>query len=464
MTSTFARRLTTQSVLTMSVSLAVLATIVALVALLASVAAQNARAELISDRVEAVLSAANVRSGDAEAAMRALSPALHDPSIHVWAANATERVVAENVAGDVRLRRLPRTETEYDAAPLDARLATAIATAAGTRTYRIHARDLYVYVGSDEERFERLLAVGGVTFLATVLAIVAISYGAGRRLTADALRPLHAVTTTLERVAAGDLAPQPVDPAGGDDLARLGRASNAALARIATAFEERDRAEAQTRRFFADATHQLRTPLTVVQGFVTMLEGGTLESPGERSDALRLVGEQTRTMSQLIGKLVRLEQWESPEPPERRIVRLDELVRDTVLPFATTHPQRGIELDAPKRLYVSCAPRELEEAIANAMDNAVKYAAPAAIAVRVTERGERAIVEIADNGPGIGDADPSRLFERFYRGERRDVAGSGLGLAIARRATTRAGGSITLASDVKGTTVTIELPLVAGME
>ena len=425
-------------------------------------AAQNARAELVSDRAASVLAAAGVRSGDAEGAMRALAPALHDPTIHVWAANATERVVAEDVRGDIVLRRLPRVETEYDSEPLGSRLAKAVATAVGMRTYRVRASDIYVYAGSDEARFEHALALGAAVFFAILLAIVAISYLSSRRLTAEALRPLHDVTAALERFASGDLRPQPVDPAGNDDLARLGRASNAAMASVAAAFDARDRAEARTRRLFVDATHQLRTPLTVVQGFVAMLEGGTLPSPGERADALRLVADQTRTMSRLIEKLSRLERLESPALAERRVVRLDELVRDAVLPFAATHPDRAIALACESRAHVSCSPDELEEAIANVLDNALKYGGVAPIAVRVVDRGAAVAVEIADGGPGLGDADPARAFERFYRGERRDVAGSGLGLAIARRAVDRAGGRIALESSSRGTTVTIEVPRIVG--
>ncbi len=132
------------------------------------------------------------------------------------------------------------------------------------------------------------------------------------------MRPLDDVTAALQRFASGDLTPQPIAADERHELGVLTGAYNQAVAQLERAFEERDRANASMRHFIADAGHQLRTPLTVVQGFIAILRRGGIESTADRDRILETMNDQSRIMGSLIDKLILLERWESVEETELR--------------------------------------------------------------------------------------------------------------------------------------------------
>ncbi len=164
-------------------------------------------------------------------------------------------------------------------------------------------------------------------------------------------------------------------------------------------------------------------------------------------------------MGSLIDKLMLLDRWEetgerSPAEP----IDVSRLVEDVVAPLAEARPGRVVNVDAPTGELAAIDPIDLSHAITNIVDNALKYT-PGAVDVNVSEARGRVVVTISDAGPGMTPEEIDHAFDRFFRGSRRDVEGTGLGLPIARRAIERAGGSLTLASDLaRGTTFTISLP------
>ena len=142
-------------------------------------------------------------------------------------------------------------------------------------------------------------------------------FSIARALTRQALRPLDDVTAALQRFASGDLTPQPIAADERHELGTLAAAYNGAIDQMERAFAARDRANASMRQFIADAGHQLRTPLTVVQGFIAILRRGGFESPADRDRILDTMNDQSRIMGSLIDKLILLERWESPEAHAR---------------------------------------------------------------------------------------------------------------------------------------------------
>jgi two-component system OmpR family sensor kinase len=212
------------------------------------------------------------------------------------------------------------------------------------------------------------------------------------------------------------------------------------------------------RQFIADAGHQLRTPLTVVQGFIAILRRGGFESPGDRERILDTMNDQSRIMGSLIDKLILLERWESPEAaPAAAPIDVGTLVADLVGPIADAHPERQFEISTRGGILAAIDPTELSYVVTNLTDNAVKYGV-GDIVVRVRTEDSTAVIEVADQGPGIPSTDAVRVFDRFYRGAQRDVSGSGLGLAIVKRAVERANGTISLDTSPSGSRFIVHLP------
>jgi two-component system OmpR family sensor kinase len=148
-------------------------------------------------------------------------------------------------------------------------------------------------------------------------------------------------------------------------------------------------------------------------------------------------------MGALIHKLILLERWEvSDHEAPAEPIDVGILVSDLVTPIADAHPHRRIAIEAENGILCAMDPIELGHVVSNLLGNALNYAT-GRISVAVRSDGASAIVEVADEGPGIAPRDAARVFDRFYRA-RREVEGSGLGLAIAKAAVERARGAISL--------------------
>jgi two-component system OmpR family sensor kinase len=205
----------------------------------------------------------------------------------------------------------------------------------------------------------------------------------------------------------------------------------------------------------------LRTPLTVVRGFIGILMRGNLRAANDFEHIVNAMNRQCVLMGSLIDKLMLLDVWDEAdraEPPPA--IDLSQLVEDIVGPLADASPGREVTIDAEPGALARIDPMLFSHAVTNLVDNALKYA-PAS-AVRVTLAGDRTSVRIvvADDGPGLSEDEAQHVFDRFYRSPlRRAVPGSGLGLPIARRAVERGGGTLTLESAPgRGARFTIRLP------
>ena len=336
-----------------------------------------------------------------------------------------------------------------------------LATAFGLHFTKSHVGRVDVIVRENEPV---LVATASSFVLPVTLALglaLLAALALSRALVRQAIRPLLDVQRSLERFAAGDLTPSPVEIAGKGEFGDLAVAFNGAIDEVERAFAERDRANAAIRQFIADAGHQLRTPLTVIRGFIAILRKGDLRTPEDRDRILETMNRQGSLMASLIDKLMLLDRWErsgaslAPEP-----IDVARLVDDVASPLAEANPSRAVRVEASAEVLVAIDPSDLAYAVTNLVDNALKYTRGAVVVV-VRADGENALVSVADDGPGLAPAEQALVFDRFYRGSRRDVDGSGLGLAIAKRAVERAGGSIVLAtSPHAGSTFTIRLPLV----
>ncbi len=323
-----------------------------------------------------------------------------------------------------------------------ARVILGLATAFGLQSLFVHVGNLYVIVRSNDSVLVSTVQSFLLPLLIALAIAVACGYLIARALTQQAMRPLDDVTSALQRFASGDLTPHTIAANEGHELASLAGAYNGAIDQMERAFAARDRANTSMRQFIADAGHQLRTPLTVVQGFIAILRRGGFESAPDRDRILDTMKDQSRIMGSLIDKLILLERWEGPDAVTHvGPIDIGTLVADLVVPIADAHPDRRFDISTQSGILAAIDPTELGYVVNNLTDNAVQVRRPGEISVRVRSEDSRAVIEIADQGPGIPSTDAVRVFDRFYRGTQRDVPGSGLGLAIVKRAVERANGN-----------------------
>jgi two-component system OmpR family sensor kinase len=299
-----------------------------------------------------------------------------------------------------------------------------------------------------------LALVGASIVISLVLSLLAARWSA-----AQAVSPLLAVTSELERFAAGDFRERELQTHDRGEIGALTVAFNAAARQVAQSFAERARVEDEMRRFVADASHELRTPLTVVTGFVDVLRRGGYADESVRDNAFRRIAAETTRMRRLVERLIVLARIERLPSVAPEIVDLGEIAREAIAGRAVDGTQVPLTI-AGDTAYVRADPADLHEAIGNLIENALKYGASPRVGI-VRENGT-VVVRVQDAGPGIAPEDTGKIFERFYRSaETREVPGSGLGLTIAAGAAKRAGGTLALEDGSAGhTTFVLRLPVV----
>lgn len=238
------------------------------------------------------------------------------------------------------------------------------------------------------------------------------------------------------------------------------------LASIQDAFGERERADARLRQFVADASHELKTPVSTIRGYAELYRSGALDRRTAMDDAMRRTEQESIRMGGLIDDLLDLANLDEGRPLELSPVDLVEVASDACLDASAVQPNRKISVQAAETVMVRADEAKLRQVAANLLANALTHTPEhSPVEVRVAVRPDAAILEVCDHGPGMSTEAAERAFERFYRADpsrSRRSGGSGLGLAIVQSVVTGHGGKVNLRSSAHaGTTVRVELPLAA---
>jgi two-component system OmpR family sensor kinase len=301
-----------------------------------------------------------------------------------------------------------------------------------------------------------------IELLVTVLVLAAIA-ALGLWVVGLGLRPLAAIGSTADAIAAGDLSRRVDRAESRTEVGRLGLALNAMLGQIESAFRAREASERKLRRFVADASHELRTPLAAVRAYAELFTRGAAERPADLARSMNGITRESERMSLLVDDLLLLARLDEGRPLEREPVALEQVVADAVETAQTVEPDRPIELAADQAVVVGDRDR-LRQIVDNLLAN-VRAHTPPGTPVRVTlsRRNGSAEIAVADSGPGLDEEQAAHVFERFYRTDSsrtRASGGVGLGLSIVAAVAEAHGGSVSAdAGAGTGATFRIELPL-----
>lgn len=347
---------------------------------------------------------------------------------------------------------------------------------AAVSTGPINAQSYYVAIAQPEQNVLTLLdeiglslgIAGGITLVVSLLVALVLARSIAK--------PIMRLTQATEAIAQGDYAHR-VPAQGRDEISALGARFNAMT-------EQVQRSRQMEKDFLANVSHELKTPLTSIQGFSQAILDGAVQDWDGVKRAAQTIFSETGRMGRLIGDLLTISRLESGQLSlVQEKVELGELLPRWVERYQPRAQEKHETLTATidQVPAITGDAGRLEQVVGNLVDNAIKYS-PEGASVTVSAKKESFTptsrrrapeslpndwisIAIKDSGVGIPAEDLPRLFERFYRGDKARVAGgTGLGLAIANEIVAAHGGRITVQSEMgKGSTFTVHLPVKNGI-
>jgi two-component system OmpR family sensor kinase len=304
----------------------------------------------------------------------------------------------------------------------------------------------------------------GIELAVTVGALIAAA-ALGWWLVRVGLHPLAEVEATADAIADGDLDRRVPGDDAKTEVGHLALAFNTMLGRIQDAFAARDATEARLRRFVADASHELRTPVAAVSAYAELFERGANVRPDDLGRVMTGIRAETARMGDLVEDLLLLARLDEGRPLEQEPVELVAVAAQAIDASRTVGPDWNMQLEAAQSVEVMGDATRLRQVLDNLLGN-VRSHTPAgtSTSVRLYEDGGEAVIQVADNGPGLTSEQAARVFERFYRVEAsrsREHGGAGLGLAIVAAIVGAHGGRVNVTSSVEhpGAVFEVRLPL-----
>lgn len=335
----------------------------------------------------------------------------------------------------------------------------------GDASFRVYNRDItwfpvgvqlgMVVVSSESRLNEALDRLRRLLLLVAPIAVIAASAG-GWFVVRRTLAPVSRIGAAAAAISSRNLHERVAVGTTNDELSELAKIFNAMIGRLEATFDAQ-------RRFVADISHDLRTPLQVIQAKLDRLQRDAALSPDVIED-LRQSSSEVDRLAHLASNLLLLARADAQYLTLARVPsRLDELLLESVGKMKTLAAERQISLwvDINEPFETMVDPAAIERAVMNVLDNAIVHSNEGeTVTVRLDVLDGSARLTIADEGEGIPAEDLPHIFDRFYRSDRaRATRGTGLGLAISRTILEAHGGTIDVAStEGVGTTVTIVLP------
>lgn len=322
--------------------------------------------------------------------------------------------------------------------------------------------DFIVVAGSSlEPTDEELESLRGILAYVVPLSLVVAGIG-GWFLAGRSLRPVVAMADRARRIGIENLSERLPIVNPRDELGRLASTFNELLARLEGALEQR-------RQFMADASHELRTPVTIARTAASVALQQTSRDEAEYREALGIIEQEAARLSRIVDDLFTLARADAGNYPVRRDpMYLDEVVDDVVRKARVVASTRGVTVEADAEHPAPFTGDEdlVRRLLINIIDNAVRHSPEGGVVRVALDRGAgRYAIAVVDQGPGIAEDVQPRIFERFYRVDAARTrggggdGGAGLGLALARWIARAHGGDVTLAASSRmGSTFVVHLP------
>jgi two-component system OmpR family sensor kinase len=236
------------------------------------------------------------------------------------------------------------------------------------------------------------------------------------------------------------------------------------LEKIENAFAQRSASEARLRRFVADASHELRTPLTSIRGYAELFRRGARSRPEDLEKSMQRIEDESARMGVLVDDLLLLARLDHGPTRDHGPVDVALVATDAVNDARVVQPDRPIDVNTGGPVVVEGDDARLRQVTANLMSNALEHTPRATpVHVRVRRDGEHAVLEVADEGPGLDGEHAAKVFDRFFRvdpARARDNGGVGLGLAIVAAIVEAHGGTVAVeTSPGTGARFMVRLPV-----
>ncbi|MEV1174100.1 ATP-binding protein [Nonomuraea sp. NPDC049784] len=288
-----------------------------------------------------------------------------------------------------------------------------------------------------------------LVFLGTPLVLVSVA-GITWVAVGSALRPVERIRAEMAEITGQDLSRRVPVPDTGDEITDLARTTNDTLDRL-------ERSAETQRRFVADASHELRSPLSALRAQLEVANAYPEETDWKLTGERALAAADRLTS--IINELLMLARLDAGAVTERRVVDMAQVAQDQVRRREGSRAPIFPDLSAAAPVFGS--PVQLDRLLTNLLDNATRHAT-ARIDLKVAVEGVKVVVTVTDDGEGIPPQDRERVFERFTRLESaraKDKGGSGLGLPLSREIAAAHGGSLTVADHFPGARFVVILPL-----
>jgi len=333
---------------------------------------------------------------------------------------------------------------------------------------RLPKENMKVDIALDEETTENnqaifwgALAETGLLFL-VLFGINVFVYS--RQTAAKLTNPLSKIATGIRNIAGGRYCDR-LHLEANYELAQIQESFNAMAEKLDKAETDKRLLEESKQRMLVHISHDLKTPITTIQGYATALQLGMIEEEEKKQRAIKLIHDKTQLVAELIDDVFELSKLESPDyPVEKEPNDVAEFMREMAVDYYDLFEENQLifEWDIPPQEVMAAFNRKLMyRAFSNLLTNALKYNPPGTyVRMALVEKHEEVLIEVADNGVGIPDHLRDRVFEAFVRGDaaRRSDGGTGLGLSIASHIVEKHGGKLRLDTDGGWTRFELNLP------